>query len=110
VTHDANEHGAEGGSEAGAGLGKLLRIQVTKKGDIAGSTIKEVGFRARFHAAVVSVKRGTKRLVGRLGDIKLKAGDLLIVDAAPDFDSLSPDFITNFGSSATYVDGTVERE
>jgi len=47
---------------------------------LKGTSIRSAGFRARFSAAVVAVKRGGKRVEGRIGDIVLEAGDNLVLD------------------------------
>jgi di/tricarboxylate transporter len=52
---------------------------------IVGSTLKECGFRARYGAAVIAIHRAGEPVVGKLGDIRLRAGDLLLVLGSPDF-------------------------
>eukprot|EP00983_Pelagomonas_calceolata_P031517 988371-Pelagomonas_calceolata.AAC.1 len=43
-------------------------------------SIRAAGFRGRFNAAVVAVKRNNKRVNGKIGDIVLQAHDQLILD------------------------------
>lgn len=52
-----------------------------------GQTLREADFRARFNASVMAVRRGNERLSGKLGDIRLRTGDVLILSAGPDFGS-----------------------
>ncbi|MFY0636544.1 SLC13 family permease [Maricaulis maris] len=52
-----------------------------------GRTLREADFRARFNASVMAVRRGDERLSGKLGDIRLRTGDVLILSAGPDFGS-----------------------
>lgn len=52
-----------------------------------GKTLREADFRARFNASVMAVRRGEERLSGKLGDIRLRTGDVLILSAGPDFGS-----------------------
>ncbi|WP_291841576.1 SLC13 family permease [Maricaulis sp.] len=52
-----------------------------------GKTLREADFRARFNASVMAVRRGDERLSGKLGDIRLRTGDVLILSAGPDFGS-----------------------
>jgi Trk K+ transport system NAD-binding subunit len=54
---------------------------------LAGKTLKATQFRARFDASVLAIKRGEEKLSGKLGELPLKAGDLLILAAGPDFPS-----------------------
>jgi di/tricarboxylate transporter len=55
---------------------------------LIGSTLKESGFRANFNASVFAIRRGDERLSGKLGEIRLEAGDLLAVAGGRDFLSL----------------------
>ncbi|MGD9580891.1 MAG: SLC13 family permease [Vampirovibrionia bacterium] len=48
-------------------------------------TIKESNFRSIFDCAVVAVKRGKEKLSGKIGNIKLSAGDYLILAVSKDF-------------------------
>jgi di/tricarboxylate transporter len=52
---------------------------------IEGNTVKESGFRSMFDAAVVGMRRGGKRLSGKLGDITIQAGDNMVLAVGPDF-------------------------
>ena len=68
----------------------LLRANMTEviimpAAAIEGQTIKESSFRSRFDAAVVGLKRDGERLSGKLGAIKLQAGDSLMLAVGPDF-------------------------
>ncbi len=46
---------------------------------LVGSTLKETGFRRRYRAAVVAIHRAGERVPGKLGDVRLHAGDVLLV-------------------------------
>jgi di/tricarboxylate transporter len=48
-------------------------------------TIRESKFRTNYNAAVIAVNRDGIRLPGKIGDIKLQAGDTLLLEANPDF-------------------------
>jgi di/tricarboxylate transporter len=50
-----------------------------------GQTIREFGFRRRYDAAVVAVARNGERVPGRIGDVELKPGDTLLLEADPGF-------------------------
>ena len=52
---------------------------------LAGATLKEVGFRARYEAAVVAIHRAGERVDSKLGDVVLRPGDVLLVLGAADF-------------------------
>ena len=44
-----------------------------------GRTLKELGFRARYGAAVLAIHRAGHRVEGKLGDVPLHTGDTLLV-------------------------------
>jgi len=47
--------------------------------------VKESAFRSVFDAAVVGMRRGGKRLSGKLGNITIHAGDNMMLAVGPDF-------------------------
>lgn len=50
---------------------------------LSGRTLRDVGFRSRYQAAVVAIHRAGQRVEAKLGDIDLRAGDTLLVLADP---------------------------
>jgi di/tricarboxylate transporter len=52
---------------------------------LAGTTLKEVGFRGRFGGAVIAIHRAGERVAGKLGEVRLHSGDVLLVLAGPAF-------------------------
>ncbi len=50
-----------------------------------GRTIRDARFRSVYNAAVIAVGRNGERLPGKIGDIVLKPGDTLLLEAAPSF-------------------------
>ena len=65
----------------------LTEVIVSNRAQLIGQTIKALGFRALFDAAVVAIRRDGEQLSGKLGEIKLQAGDFLLLAAGPDFHS-----------------------
>ena len=63
----------------------MIEVIVMPNASIEGKTIKESGFRSRFDAAVVGMRRGGKRLSGKLGNITLQAGDSMMLAVGTDF-------------------------
>jgi di/tricarboxylate transporter len=63
----------------------LVEAVVSPRCALLGKTIRGGQFRSHFAAAVVAVARGDKRLTGKLGDIRLEVGDVLLLEAAPSF-------------------------
>lgn len=52
---------------------------------IAGKTIREGGFRTIYNAAVIAVARNGERINAKIGDIVLRPGDTLLLEAGPEF-------------------------
>jgi len=52
---------------------------------LTGQTLAEVGFRARYDAAVLAVHREGHRIDAKLGQLRLRAGDTLLLLADADF-------------------------
>ena len=50
-----------------------------------GRTLKEIGFRARYGAAVLAIHRAGQRIEGKLGELPLRMGDTLLVLADETF-------------------------
>lgn len=52
---------------------------------LIGKKVKDTDFRARFDAAIVAIHRNGARLNGKIGDMELKAGDVLLVFSGSNF-------------------------
>lgn len=65
----------------------LVEVVVVADSPLVDRTIRDVNFRALFDAAVVGIRRGERRLSGKIGTIPLKAGDSLTLAVGPDFAS-----------------------
>lgn len=63
----------------------LLEAVVSDSCPLAGQTIRDSGFRNRYHAVVIAVARNGQRLKGKIGDIVLQPGDTLLIEAGPGF-------------------------
>lgn len=64
---------------------RLFEAVVGPQAGLVGRTLKEADFRARYDAAVLAVHRADGELRGKLGAIRLKVGDVLLVLASPGF-------------------------
>jgi di/tricarboxylate transporter len=63
----------------------LCEAVVSEDSPLIGNTIRDANFRTRYGAAVVAVHRGGKRLSGKIGDIVVRPGDTLLLEASPGF-------------------------
>jgi di/tricarboxylate transporter len=63
----------------------LCEAVVSEDSPLVGNTIRAANFRTRYGAAVVAVHRGGRRLSGKIGDIVVRPGDTLLLEASPGF-------------------------
>lgn len=63
----------------------LTEVIISNRAQIIGQSLKNLGFRALFDSAVVAIRRDGETLSGKLGEIKLQAGDFLLLATGPDF-------------------------
>ena len=71
--------------EALAGGGHAFYEVVVGGGELAGVTLRERGFRARYGAAVLAIHRAGHRIDAKLGEVRLRFGDTLLVLADATF-------------------------
>jgi di/tricarboxylate transporter len=64
---------------------RLVEAVVSGQNPLLGQTIREGRFRTRYDAAVIAAYRGGERLERRLGDVRLRVGDTLLLDTHPRF-------------------------
>ena len=63
----------------------LVEAVIAHESDLVYKTLQEIDFRGRFNAGVVGIRRGNKRLTGRLGHTILHVGDSLILAVGSHF-------------------------
>lgn len=73
--------------ENGLPLNNLIEVVVRPESVLVGKTLKHAGFRARFDAAVVAMKRDSEQVSGKLGEMGIEAGDYLVLAVGEDFKS-----------------------
>jgi di/tricarboxylate transporter len=89
----AGGDGAAGGSGPSGGdppppddPGWELHEAVVSPGSpLVGTSVRDAEFRARYNAAVMAVHRHGEKIEERIGDIVLRPGDTLVLEAAPGF-------------------------
>ena len=64
---------------------RLFEAVIAPGSSLVGSTLKEEGFRGRFGGAVIAIHRADERVGGKLGEVRLRTGDVLVVLAGPAF-------------------------
>lgn len=75
----------------------VVEVVVSSRSTLTGRRVKETNFRSRYDAAILGVHRQGKRVKGKIGDIHLQPGDLLLLVAGNDFYSAAE------GSEELYV-------
>ena len=74
---------------------RLIEAVVSTRSAFVGQTIRESGIRTKYGAVVVAVHRQGQQLPGKIGQIRLRPGDTLLMEAAQGFvrrHGDSPDF------------------
>ncbi len=69
----------------GSGPRQLHEAVVSPGSPLVGSTVAEADFRPRYSAAVVAIHRHGEELDEALDEVVLRAGDTLLLEAAPGF-------------------------
>jgi di/tricarboxylate transporter len=64
---------------------RLVEVVLSGSSPLVGSTVREAQFRGQYSAAIISISRDGRRLSGKVGDIALRSGDTLLIEAADDF-------------------------
>ena len=70
---------------------EILEIVVSHNSTLIDKTVRESGFRGKYDAAILAIHRNGERISGKIGQVKLKAGDVLLLLAGDDFAKRSAD-------------------
>ncbi|MBT8193760.1 MAG: SLC13 family permease [Acidimicrobiia bacterium] len=69
------------------GRSAFFEAVVGASSPLVGKTLREAQFRGRYQAAVVAIHRAGMRVEGKLGEVRVRVGDTLLVLADPGFRS-----------------------
>ncbi len=64
---------------------QVVEAVISANSSLIGKSIKESNFRERYDAAVVAIHRNGEKLSGKIGRIKIKAGDVLLMYVGMEF-------------------------
>ncbi len=64
---------------------RLIEAVVSQGSPLLGMSIRQASLRTRYGAVVIAAHRQGERIEGRLGDIRLRAGDTLLLETSGDF-------------------------
>lgn len=79
VTDDSDEHLSDRSTM------RLAEVVVSPASPLIGATIRDAAIRTRYGAVVIAAHRHGHRLTGRIGDIVIRPGDTLLLEAGPEF-------------------------
>ncbi|MDH3607472.1 MAG: SLC13 family permease, partial [Acidimicrobiia bacterium] len=65
----------------------FFEVVVGASSPLVGKTLREAEFRGRYQAAVVAIHRAGMRVEGKLGEVRVRVGDTLLLLADPGFRS-----------------------
>lgn len=63
----------------------IIETVIPVNSELAGRTLKQIEFRENYDAAVVAIHRNGVKLRGKIGEIVMQAGDLLLISAGKNF-------------------------
>ena len=68
------------------GQGNIFEVIVAVNSDMAGNLVKDSSFRQKYNASIIGIHRNGEKVTGKIGYVKLKAGDLLLCLTGSDFE------------------------
>jgi di/tricarboxylate transporter len=69
----------------------IVEVVVSHNSTLISKTAKETNFRSRYDAAIVAIHRNGERVTGKIGEVPLVAGDVLLMLTGEDFQTLIKD-------------------
>lgn len=69
---------------AGTATQRMVEVLLPAGSFLAGASLRELRFRQRFNATVIALRRGQELVRERLGQVVLRAGDVLLLQAPLD--------------------------
>jgi di/tricarboxylate transporter len=58
---------------------QLIELVIAPQSPLIGEIVKNTDFRNRYNGAIMGIHRGEERLKGKIGDIEIRGGDVLLV-------------------------------
>ena len=68
---------------------EVIEIVISHNSTLISKTVKESNFRGKYDAAIIAIHRNGEKVSGKLGNVKLNAGDVLLLLVGDDFNNLS---------------------
>jgi di/tricarboxylate transporter len=70
---------------------EVVEIVISHNSSLVNQVVREINFRKRYHAAILAIRRNGEKFTGKIGEMKLKAGDALLLLSGSDFTERSND-------------------
>ncbi|MEN8207911.1 MAG: SLC13 family permease [Candidatus Fermentibacteria bacterium] len=64
---------------------EVIEAVVSSRSTLEGAMVRDTDFRGRYNAAILAVHRQGEKLGGKIGEIRLRSGDLLLLVTGGDF-------------------------
>ncbi len=64
---------------------EIVEVVVSQNSGLINKTVRGTNFRAKYDAAIISVHRNGERITGKLGEVVLRAGDVLLLFTGENF-------------------------
>ncbi|RKZ09693.1 SLC13 family permease [Candidatus Fermentibacteria bacterium] len=64
---------------------EVIEVVVSSRSTLMGMMVRDTDFRGRYNAAILAVHRQGEKLGGKIGEIRLRPGDLLLLVTGGDF-------------------------
>jgi di/tricarboxylate transporter len=68
---------------------EVIEVVISHNSTLISKTVKESYFRGKYDAAIIAIHRNGEKISGKIGEVRLKAGDVLLVLVGDDFNRLS---------------------
>jgi di/tricarboxylate transporter len=68
---------------------EVMEIVISHNSTLISKTVKQSNFRGKYDAAIIAIHRNGERVTGKIGEVRLKAGDVLLLLVGDDFHKLS---------------------
>lgn len=69
----------------------VVEVVISYNSTLVSKTAKQINFRSKFDSAIIAIHRNGERVSGKLGEVRLAAGDVLLLLTGEDFTTLSRD-------------------
>lgn len=66
---------------------EVMEVVISSNSDLIGKIVKDTNFRGKYDSAIIAINRNGERITGKLGDVELQSGDLLLLISGDDFEN-----------------------